>query len=173
MRAAIFALFVVIVDATDAELPHFVGRAIGLSTSSDASTSTGHHFDEVPGRLSAFIPGSAHFVEDRRDIAHLVCRGHAQVDTVDVDRRFPYARKSANGRKVHVFELFFRHEEIGCPERGLHDAARCTEDDAGAGIWPQGAVRFRIRQIEEIDARLLDHARELSRRKRDIDILVS
>ncbi len=87
--------------------------------------------------------------------------GHMQVQVADVHGGLLDALHAAHGLKVQLVQGFAGNLFVGGAQRGLHHAAGGAEDGGGAGALAQQLVKALVGQVEEIDARLLDHARQL------------
>ena len=105
--------------------------------------------------------------------AHLVGDRHADFLAGHGHFGFLDPIHAANVLEVHVGELGAGHEGVGGPEGRFHDAAGGTEDGSRAGVDPERIVGVFVGQVEEVDARGLDHAGEFPGGDGDVDVLDS
>ena len=145
-----------------------------LTAAANATAAASHDFDEVVARLDTVLDVFTNLVENLLDIAHLVSDSDIDLCTLDVDRGLLDAVHTAHSGELDRRRLIFlRDEAVGGAESCFHNAARDTEDRAGARVGAKQVVRLLFRKVEEVDTGGLDHAGELTRGENDIRILAA
>ncbi len=124
-------------------------------------------------RLFAFALGFHHAVEDILHVTDPVGYGHFDRFALDLNGTFFDAIKAADVVKLDVGKLAAGDRIISGTKGCFHDTAGDTEDGAGAGVLTQNAVSVFTHQCIEIDARLFDHAGQLTRGDDNIHILAA
>ena len=156
--------------------PHgaqFVGGPVGLAASANASAGAGHHFDEVIRRLLACGLGCADLVDHLLDVGQSVGHGDTNGLAGHLDGAFLDPGQPARHLELDLGSVRAGDIEVRAAKRCFHHPAGHAEDRSRAGVHAENVVARLVGNGDKVDARLLDHARKLTRGDRHIHILIA
>src|SRR5690606_22472403 len=143
-------------------------RLFRLAAAVDAAARARHYLYEV-----VFGFAVLYLFEQLLRISGAACNSSLYLHASCLDGRFLDAFYTSYCLEFHFFQRLAVKQFYSVSQCSFHDAAGCTEYDAGAGCLAHRIVEVPLRQFGEVDARFPDHLRQFSRGEYHVDVRIA
>ena len=109
-------------------------------------------------------------VENGSDITHLVGNRNLDLGSAHINFGFLDSFEATGRHEVYIAHFLSGNKDVSGTDSRFHNTTGSTEDGAGAGVGPEGAVGFLVGKVENIDTGLLDHAGKFTGSNGAVDI---